>query len=186
MVGGGVTTAGMILRDDLAGIGAHAVEVVSRGTVVPRLPPLTRDAVLGQVQASFTALHDITVGDVLKLAWSACQTLRRVARESLATSRPQAFHLDGYAVPVEYQPAVDVLVGGKRIATIHFGLCLTLELFHIDGIADRGRLVRLQTQTFDVTASLTMAGRTLASRKTRLNLAVEFPLPADGLPLVRN
>jgi len=180
-----MTTVGMILQEDLAGIGAEVAGVLSHGTAVPRLPPLTRDAVLGQVQSSLASLHDITITDLLKLAWSASRTLHKAARDSLATGTPQNVHLDGYAVPIDYEPALDVLVSKKRIATVTFGLRLSLELFNVDGVVERGRLVRLRSETFDVTATVSIAGHTVAARKARLNAAIELPLPADGLPLVR-
>ncbi len=178
-----MTTAAMILREDLAAIGTQVAGALNHGRAVPRLPPLTRAAVMGQVQSSLTALQDISIADVLVLAWSASQTLRKAAHASITTGQPQPVHLDGYAVPVDYQPTLDVFINAKLVATIHFVLSLTLELFNLDGVVELGRLMRVSVQTFDVTASLSMAGQALAARKARLNIGVELPLPADGLPL---
>jgi hypothetical protein len=180
-----MTDAAMILREDLAAIGDHVAGALNQGAVVTRLPPLTSQAVLKQVQSSFTALQEVAIGDVLQLAWSASKTIQKAVRASISTGQPQPIHLDGYAIPVDYQPTLDVLINGRKVATIHFVLSLALELFNLDGMVERGRLMRLSAQTFDVTVSLSMAGRTLAARKARLNLAVELPLPADGLPLGR-
>ncbi len=185
MVGDAVTTVGMILQEDFANIGTEVAGVLNHSTAVPKLPPLTRDAVLGQVQSSLASLHDIAITDLLQVAWSACQTLLKAASDSLATGTPQNVHLDGYAVPIDYEPAIDVLVARKRIATVTLGLRLALELFNLDGVVERGRLVRLLSETFDVTATVSLAGRAIAARKARLNLAIELPLPADGMPLVR-
>lgn len=179
----GVTTVGMILQDDLANIEAQAVALLKHDKAVLRRPPLTRDTVFGQVQSSLASLQTVSISDLLKLAWSVSRTLRRAADESLATGRPQTFHLDGYAVPVDYRPSLDVFVGKKRIATVHFGLCVTLELFNIDGVVERAHLMRVQSHLFNVTASLSVESRTIASRQATLNLAVEFPIPVDGLPL---
>lgn len=60
-----------------------------------------------------------------------------------------------------------------------------LELFNFDGVVERGRLVRLGSETFDVTATLTAEDQTLARRKARLDLRFELPLPTDGIPLIR-
>ena len=178
-----MTTAAMILHEDFDAIQGQVAGALNQGTAVPRLPMLTREAVFAQIQSSLSALQDITIGDALSLAWSASQTLRKAAQESLSTGQPRPVHLDGYAVPVDYEPALDVLVNGKKVATIHFVLSLALELFNFDGVVEQGRLTRLNVQTFDVTVSLSLAGRTLAARKARLNVALELPVPSNGLPL---
>jgi hypothetical protein len=78
-----------------------------------------------------------------------------------------------------------VLVDNQVRATVKFGLRLTLELFNFDGVVALGRLRRLSSQACDVTVSLTVEGKAVAGRKAPLNLRLELPLPANGIPLIR-
>lgn len=180
-----MTTAGMILQDDFSNIAGRAVGVLNNSQAVLRLPPVTRGAALSQVRSSLTALHDIEISDALEAAWEGSKTLNRAAHRSLATDTPQDVHIDGYIIPIDYEPELEVLVDNQHIATVHFRLRLTLELFNFDGVVERGRLVRLGSEVFDVTATLTAEGQTLARRKAGLDLRLELPLPANGIPLIR-
>ncbi len=180
-----MTTAGTILQDDFVNIAVRAVGVLNNSQAVLRLPPVTRDTALGQVQSSLGALHDIEISDVLQRAWEASKTLNKAAYQSLATRTPQDVHIDGYIIPIDYEPDLVVLVDNQHIATVHFRLRMTLELFNVDGVVERGRLVQLGSEAFDVTATLTAEGQTLARRTARLDLRFELPLPANGIPLIR-
>ena len=181
-----MTTAGTILQDDFASIGASAVGVLNHSEAVLRLPPITRDRVLGQVQSSLFGLHDIEIGEVLKLAWETSRSLTTAAHQSLATNRPQDVHIDGYAIPVDYDPELEVLVNGQHIATVHFRLRLLFELFNFEGVVEHGRLVRLNSDVFDVTTVLAWEDQTIARRTAHLNFKFELPVPAGGIPLVRD
>jgi hypothetical protein len=181
-----MTTAATLLQDDFASIAASAVGVLNNSEAVLRLPPITRDRVLGQVQSSLFGLHDIEIGEVLKLGWETSRSLTTVAHQSLAMNRPQDVHMDGYAIPVDYDPELEVLVNGQHIATVHFRLRLTFELFNFEGVVERGRLVRLNSDVFDVTAVLAAEDQTIARRTAHLNLKFELPVPAGGIPLVRD
>jgi hypothetical protein len=180
-----MTTAGMILQDDFATIAARAAGVLNNSQAVLRLPQVTRDTVFGQVQSSLAALHDIDVREALLAAWDASRTLNEAAHRSLATNASQPVHLNGYAIPIDYEPELQVLVDGQTIATVHFQLRITLELFNFDGVVERGRLVRLSSEAFTVTAVLTVEGQTVAHRSVRLDLRYELPVPPDGIPLAR-
>jgi hypothetical protein len=180
-----MTTAGTILEDDFATIAARAVGVLSNSQAVLGLSPVTRDRALGQVQSSLGALHDIDIREALLAAWEVSKKLNEAAHESLATNAPQNVHIDGYSIPIDYEPELEVLVDGRPIATVHFRLRLTLELFNFDGVVERGRLVRLSSEAFDVTAVLAAEGQTVARRSARLDLRFELPVPPDGIPLLR-
>jgi hypothetical protein len=180
-----MTTAGTILQDDFATIATRAVGVLNNSQAVLQLPPFTRNTAFGQIQSSLGTLHDIDVREALMAAWEASRTLKEAARKSLETNAPQDVHLNGYAIPIDYEPELEVLVDGQHIATVHFRLRLTLELFNFAGVVELGRLVRLSSEAFDVTAVLTAEGQTVARRTVRLDLRFELPVPRDGIPLVR-
>lgn len=181
-----MTTAGMVLQDSFADIASRAVTMLSNSRTVLQLPPATRDSALSQVHSSLTGLHDIEISDVLRTALEMSRTLNTAARQSLATRTAQQVHINGYVIPIDYQPVLEVLVNEQRVATVHFRLRLTLELFNFDGVVERGRLVQLNSDALDVTAALAAEGQTLAMRKARLDLRFELPLPADGITLVRD
>jgi hypothetical protein len=180
-----MTTVGMILQPDFASISGRAIGVLNNSQAVLRLPPITRDAALGQVQSSLGGLHEIEVSEVLKMAWEASTTLTEAAHRSLTTSAPQDVHMDGYAIPVDYEPELEVRVRSQPVATVHFRLRLTLELFNFDGVVERGRLVQLRSDAFEVTVVLTAEDQIVARRSERLDLRFELPLPTGGIPLVR-
>jgi hypothetical protein len=178
-----MTTAGTILQDDFASIAASATSALNGSEGVLRLPPMTRERVVGQVQTSLFGLHDIEVGEVLKKAWETSNTLTHAATRSLATNAPQDVRMEGYSIPVDYDPELEVLVNGKRVATVHFKMRLMLELFNFEGVVEHGRLVRLSSEAFEVTAVLMAEDQTVARRTAQLNLKYELPVPAGGLPL---
>jgi hypothetical protein len=180
-----MTTVADILRDDLARIGARAADVVGGTRGVVGLPPLTRETVLSQVRSGLAPLGQITVGDVLKVAWGACRTLNKAGRESLARNAPQPVHLDGYAVPIDYEPRLDITIEDVQIATVHFRLRMTVEAFRLDGSVEGGRLVNLACEALQVTATVDVEGHQVAQRKVPVDLRIELPLPAEGLPVVR-
>jgi hypothetical protein len=180
-----MTTVGMILQPDFASIAGRAVGELNNSQAALRLPPIAHAAVLGQVQSSLGGLHEIEVSEVLKMAWEASRTLTEAAHRSLITNAPQDVHLDGYAIPVDYEPELEVRVNGQRVATVHFRLRLTLELFNFDGVVERGRLVQLRSDAFEVTAVLTAEDQMVARRSERLDLRFVLPLPTGGIPLTR-
>jgi hypothetical protein len=154
----------------------------ARGVVA--LPPLTRETVLSQVRSGLAPLAEITMGDALQVAWGACRTLVEAGRESLARNAPQPVHLDGYSVPIDYEPRLDVTVEDVQVATVHFRLRLTIEALRLDGSVEGGRLVSLACEALSVTATVEVEGELLAERKLSLDARVELPLPAEGLPVV--
>jgi hypothetical protein len=180
-----MTTVADILRDDLSRLGSRAAEVVGSARGVATLPPLTRERVLSQVRSGLAPLAEITVGDVLKVAWGACRTLQQAGRKSLATNEVQPVHLDGYSVPVDYEPRLDITIEGVQVATVHFRLRLTVEMFKLDGAVEQGRLVRLACEALQLTAAVDVEGHQLTERKVPLDLRIELPFPAAGLPVVR-
>jgi hypothetical protein len=153
-----MTTVADILRDDLSRIGARAADVVGGARGVVTLPQLTRETVLSQVRSGLAPLGEITVGDVLKVAWGACRTLHKAGRESLAKNAAQSVHLDGYSVPVDYEPRLDITVEGTQVATVHLTLTVTVEAFKLDGSVERGRLVQLACEALQVTATVAVEG----------------------------
>lgn len=180
-----MTTVADLLRDDLARISGRAAEVAGSARSVVTLPPLTRETVLSQVRSGLAPLGEITVGDVLTVAWGACRTLQKAGRESLATNEAQPVHLDGYSVPVDYEPRLDITIEDVQVATVHFRLRLTVEAFKLDGAVERGRLVSLACEALQITATVEVEGHQVAERTVPLDLRIELPLPAVGLPVVR-
>jgi hypothetical protein len=180
-----MTTAAALLADDLHTITTGLTRAAGATKAVVRLPPLTRQQVLGQLGSAVTELHRITIADALTTAWQVSRTLSRAGHESLRTGRPQPVHLNGMAIPVEYAPTLEVIVNGHRIATVETAIQLSLELFNFDGAVSNGHLVELRSDTFDVAVGFSVQGQVLAQRTTRLNLAVEMPLPTGGIPVVK-
>src|SRR6185503_7016093 len=174
-----MTTVADILRDDLSRIGARAADAVGGARGVVTLPPLTRETVLSQVRSGLAPLGEITVGDVLKVASGACRTLQKAGRESLAKGSAQPVRLDGYAVPVDYEPRLDITLEDTQIATVHLRVRVTVELFKLDGSVEQGRLVQLACEALQVTATVDVEGHQVAERKVPLDLRVELPLPAS-------
>lgn len=181
-----MTTVAQILSQDLGSIALAVSGAAAHTDGVLQLPPLSRQAVLGQVETSLNALHEITVGGALGLAWQVSRTLNQAGQDSLRTRQPQTAQFQGFAIPIEYEPQLQVLVNQQPVASVALTLRLTLELFHFTGVVRLGRLVEVSSDTFNVTVELFAAGRRLAHRTTHLNLALEMPLPTGGIPVARN
>jgi len=179
-----MTTVATILQPDLGAIGSRVAGVLSQVSAVRRLPATTRAAVLDQVTSSLT-LQDISIGNAISLAFSASARLLLAGRRSVKTGQPQTVRIDGYSVPIDYEPAIDVLVNGTRVATVSLRLRVGLELAHLQAQVAQGRLVGLSCDTFDVLVSVAIFNHTIAARRARLQPAVELPLPPGGLPLQR-
>ena len=179
-----MTTAGTILHYDVADIAARTAGTLNATGAVVRLPPDSQAAVTAQLRSAFAALHDIKIRDLLCYAMQASKTLVNAGRDSLARNAPQHVHINGYQLPSEYAPELDVLVNGAPVATVHFRLEITLECLNFDGVVEHGRLVQFGSEVFRVVATLSAEGRTLASREAQLDLRLELPLPPGGLPVV--
>jgi hypothetical protein len=179
-----MTTIGDVLAPDLAAIEQQARSALAGTKAIVDLPPLTRQAVFGQVAAPVKQLGRTTIGEAMKFGWTTGRALRAAAQESLRTGEPVDVLLNGLNIPVEYRPELHVIVAGKKIASVPFGLTVEMELLKFAGQVTKGRLVRMHAEVFQVGVSVSVATKAVAGRKVPLQLQVELPMPTDGIPLV--
>jgi hypothetical protein len=178
-----MTTVGALLeRCDASRVPADAVS--RHLTAMLALPPFTQAVVARQVTAALEKVRDISMSDVLQRAWSVSRSLQRAGRESLTTGQRQTVHIEGFTVPVDYEAVLRIVIGEQRI-DVALRLTVAVELAHTTAAVERGRLVWVNSEAFTVRLSCSVADLPAKDLgEARLNLALEVPLPRDGLPLV--
>jgi hypothetical protein len=82
------------------------------------LPPLTREAALGQVTTAAAGLLDINLADVVAAGWRKHADLTAAARRTLAApGSTDLVDLASHRVSTAQEPYVTILVNGHRVAT---------------------------------------------------------------------
>jgi hypothetical protein len=190
-VNGSIPNA-ITIRDVLLGSPADArgtayQQLRRRGGIsalnLPILSDPAQDIVYEQAAACVVELLDIEIVSALAEAWRTHPVL--TAPPSLDSPRAvQAVELAAHRVTYTCQPSIELLVDGSRHAKVP---CELVALFDVQGLAgavQAGRLVSVRRGECDLTASFVVAGRTIALRKTRLDLRLSLHLGA-GLRLAQ-
>jgi hypothetical protein len=71
---------------------------------------------------------------------------------------------------LDHRPLIDLLVNGKRIATVHFVLMLEITIEALSAIVRRGCLVGVHVGRCIFEGSVSVEGKRVAGRKAQLDL----------------
>jgi hypothetical protein len=135
------------------------------------LPPLTRDAALGQVTTAAAGLLDINLADVVAAGWRKHADLTAAARRTLAApGSTDLVDLASHRVSTAQEPYVTILVDGHRVATVRFGLSLAFEISSLLAEIHGGRLVALHSGRCMVTGTLAIQGINVITRQAHIDL----------------
>ncbi len=84
--------------------------------------------------------------------------------------------LIGHQVTFQHQPVIKLVINGKQIASMQLLMSLVLDIQALTATVRAGRLTALQTGRCDATGSISIDGRTIASRTGPVTLPVSIPL----------
>jgi len=167
-----MTTAGperpLTASDLLFGSSADASQALTReimsasraqnlGSALKHLPRVTREAAAREATAAAAGLMKIDLIDVLAAGWREHRDLIAAARRTLAT--PGSKELVGVAahrITTLQQPAVSVLIDGRRVHTLQLGLSIVFEVTGLVAGISLGRLAGIHAGRAEVGVALTV------------------------------
>jgi hypothetical protein len=167
-----MTTAGperpLTAADLLFGSSADASQALTReimsasrgqnlGSALKHLPRVTREAAAREATAAAAGLMKIDLIDVLAAGWREQRDIVSAARRTLAT--PGSKELVGVAahrITTLQQPAVSVLIDGRRVHTLQLGLSIVFEVTGLVAGISLGRLAGIHAGRAQVGVALTV------------------------------
>lgn len=155
----------------------RSTEKLSRTVPVP-------DMAREQTASAIARLLELSIADVLGEAWRRHRTLVAAAQATQANpSAIQAVDLATHRITYTSRPSVDVHVNEVHQTTVHCELNLVFDVHGLAGAVHNGRLVSVRRGRCQLTASLAVAGRTVATQHAALDLRAALDL-GDGVPLL--
>jgi hypothetical protein len=167
-----MTTAGterpLTAADLLFGSSADASKALTReimsasraqnlGHALKHLPKVTREAAAREATLAAAGLMKVDLMDVLAAGWREHREIIAAARRTLAT--PGSKELVGVAahrITTLQQPAVSVLIDGRRVHTLQLGLSIVFEVTGLVAGVSHGRLAGIHAGRCEVGVALTV------------------------------
>jgi hypothetical protein len=135
------------------------------------------DAAVREIGAIGAALLDRDLGQVLLDAWAAHRALVAAGQRTLTDPQGEEIvDLGPHQVTLDDEAQIDVVVNGSTIATITFTLSLEMGVKALTAVVRRGRLVEATAGPFDVDASISIEGQTVAAREAQLHVPIPLPV----------
>jgi hypothetical protein len=179
-----VTTAGpdrlLTAADLLFGSSEDAHEALTRHVMASgramaralvRLPRVTREAAVREAAVAAAGLLKVDLMDVLVAGWREHRDIYSAARRTLAT--PGSKELVGLAphrVSTVQQPAVSILVDGKRVHTLQLGLSIIFEVTGLVAGISAGRLAGVHAGRGELGVALTIHELEVLTKRSHLEL----------------
>ena len=143
----------------------------SLGRALERLPRVTREAAIREAAAAAAALLKVDLIDVLVSGWRDHRDITAAARRTLVT--PASKELVGLAphrVTTIQQPAVSILVDGRRVHTLQLGLSILLDVTGLVAGVAVGRLAGVHSGRCEIGVALTVHEIEILTRRSHLEL----------------
>ncbi len=159
---------------------------VARSTLggVRRVSHAALQAVDCEIARVAAGLLDADLADGLVSAWRRYSAMTDAAERTRALpGTEEVVVLASHRVAWTYQPRLDVLVDGVRIATIELETSLVFDLDGVVAVVRLGTLVALRGGACTITATLTVDRATVAHQRRRMDVALVVPLDPP-LPLL--
>ena len=154
------------------------------GGVLLTLSPPGQAQLVAEVSRAIGGLVNLDVVEVLVGGWRKHRALHTAAeRTKPSPGGTEQVELTSHQITTTHRPYLDINVNGKKRATVHFDLGLTLVVDTMIGTVHHARLVAVQGGRCTVTAGLGCEGVPLASRQVVLDPHLVLRL-ADGIPLL--
>ena len=132
---------------------------------------MTRDAAIREAALAAAVLLKIDLVDVLVAGWRDHRDIHSAARRTLAT--PGSKELVGVAphrISTVQQPAVSILLDGRRVHTLQLGLSIIFEVTGLVAGVSRGRLAGLHAGRGEVGVALTVHEIEILTKRAHLEL----------------
>ncbi len=179
-----MTTAGpdraLTAADLLFGSSEGAAEALTRHIVsagrtlsqaLERLPRVTREAAVREAAAAAAVLLKVDLIEVLVAGWREHGDIHSAARRTLAA--PGSKELVGRAphrITTVQQPAVSILIDGRRVHTLQLGLSIFFEVTGLVAGIRGGRLAAVHSGRGEVGAALTIHEIEVLTKRAHLEL----------------
>ena len=145
----------------------------------------THDEAVQQLAKISAEVLDIDLATVLLGAWSRYAALKEAGRRTAAAPETEELvDLLSHRVTIDHQPSIDLLVNGRRVATVRFILLLQVTVEALTATIRRGGLIGLRAGRCDFEASVSIEGKTVARRHQQLTLPFSMRL-GSGIQLVQ-
>jgi hypothetical protein len=136
-----------------------------------RLPRVTREAAVREAAAAAAVLLKVDLIEVLVDGWREHEDIRSAARRTLAI--PGSKELVGlvpHRITTVQQPAVSILIDGRRVHTLQLGLSVFFEVTGlVAGVSD-GRLAGVHSGRGEVGVALTVHEIEVLTKRAHLEL----------------
>jgi hypothetical protein len=164
------------------------------GRALENLPPETRDIAATEVRSAAAALLNLDLVDLLIEGWRHYGDLTSAARRTVSEpGSSELVRLATHEVRVTQEPAVNILVDGRLIATVRFSISVVFDVSALLAGISAGRLVAVHSGRCDITGTLAIDGVDVASGQASLELPGVLPLtpgvrllPAEEYPAAEN
>jgi hypothetical protein len=143
----------------------------SLGRALERLPRVTREAAIREAAAAAAALLKVDLIDILVAGWRDHRDITSAARRTLAT--PASKELVGLAphrVTTIQQPAVSILIDGRRVHTLQLGLSILLDVTGLVAGVAVGRLAGIHSGRCEIGVALTVHEIEILTKRSHLEL----------------
>jgi hypothetical protein len=127
------------------------------GHALKHLPKVTREAAAREATSAAAGLMKVNLIDVLAAGWREHREVIAAARRTLST--PGSKELVGVAphrITTLQQPAVSVLIDGRRVHTLQLGLSIVFEVTGLVAGVSHGRLAGIHAGRCEVGVALTV------------------------------
>jgi hypothetical protein len=172
-----LTAADLLFGSSTAAPEALAKQIVTvgrghnLGRVMQHLPRVTQDAAIREAALAAAVLLKVDLLDVLVAGWREHRDIHSAARHTLAT--PGSKELVGLAphrIRTVQQPAVSILVDGRRVHTLQLGLSIIFEVTGLVAGISHGRLGGLHAGRGEVGVALTIHEIEILTKRGHLEL----------------
>jgi hypothetical protein len=141
------------------------------GQAMRRLPRVTREAAVREAAAAAAVLLKVDLIEVLVDGWREHGDIRSAARRTLAM--PGSKELVGlvpHRITTVQQPAVSILIDGRRVHTLQLGLSIFFEVTGLVAGVSGGRLAGVHSGRGEIGVALTVHEIEVLTRRAHLEL----------------
>jgi hypothetical protein len=170
-----LTAADLLFGSSADAPGALARHVMSVGRdldqALRRLPRVTREAAVREAAAAAAVLLKVDLIEVLVDGWREHEDIRSAARRTLAM--PGSKELVGlvpHRINTFQQPAVSILIDGRRVHTLQLGLSVFFEVTGLVAGVSGGRLAAVHSGRGEVGVALTVHEIEVLTKRAYLEL----------------
>jgi hypothetical protein len=147
------------------------------GRVLDSIPAETRAAALHEIAGTVGSLLNLNLADLLVEGWLTYQNLTAAARRTLESpASVELVQLVSHQVSVEQRPSIDVLVDGRRVATVELEVSVVFQVDAMLAAISAGKLTAVHAGRCQVTAALALQGSDIATKNAEFELPGLFTL----------